>query len=35
MLVRASLGMTLAISLMGMVSNVWQLVALRLFVGLA
>ncbi|ARO23150.1 MFS transporter [Rhizobium sp. S9] len=35
MLVRASLGMTLAISLMGMAGNVWQLVALRLFVGLA
>ncbi|PDT28366.1 MFS transporter [Rhizobium sp. L9] len=35
MLVRASLGMTLAISLMGMAGDVWQLVALRLFVGLA
>lgn len=35
MLVRASLGMTVAISLMGMASNVWELVALRLFVGLA
>jgi MFS family permease len=35
MLVRASLGMTVAISLMGMAGNVWQLVALRLFVGLA
>ncbi|UWU15066.1 multidrug efflux MFS transporter [Rhizobium sullae] len=35
MLVRASLGMTIAISLMGMAGNVWQLVALRLFVGLA
>ncbi|SCW30523.1 Predicted arabinose efflux permease, MFS family [Rhizobium mongolense subsp. loessense] len=35
MLVRASLGMTIAISLMGMAENVWQLVALRLFVGLA
>ncbi|GAA3063713.1 multidrug efflux MFS transporter [Rhizobium viscosum] len=35
MLVRASLGMTIAISLMGMAGSVWQLVALRLFVGLA
>ena len=35
MLVRASIGMTVAISLMGMADNVWQLVALRLFVGLA
>lgn len=35
MLVRASLGMTIAISLMGMAGNIWQLVALRLFVGLA
>ncbi|ANL84025.1 multidrug efflux MFS transporter [Rhizobium phaseoli] len=35
MLVRASLGMTVAISLMGMAGNVWQLMALRLFVGLA
>ncbi|MBB2720011.1 MFS transporter [Rhizobium sophoriradicis] len=35
MLVRASLGMTLAISLMGMAGDIWQLVALRLFVGLA
>jgi MFS family permease len=35
MLVRASLGMTVAISLMGMASSVWQLVALRLFTGLA
>jgi MFS family permease len=35
MLVRASLGMTVAISLMGMAGNVWQLVALRLFTGLA
>lgn len=35
MLVRASLGMTVAISLMGMAGSVWQLVALRLFVGLA
>lgn len=35
MLVRASIGMTVAISLMGMAETVWQLVALRLFVGLA
>jgi len=35
MLVRASLGMTIAIALMGMAGNVWQLVALRLFTGLA
>jgi MFS family permease len=35
MLVRASLGMTVAIGLMGMVDSVWQLVALRLFTGLA
>ncbi|KQS75355.1 MFS transporter [Rhizobium sp. Leaf384] len=35
MLVRASLGMTIAIGLMGVAENVWQLVALRLFVGLA
>ena len=35
MLIRASLGMTVAISLMGMAGNVWELVALRLFVGLA
>ncbi|CZT36863.1 MFS transporter [Rhizobium sp. 9140] len=35
MLVRASLGMTVAIALMGVAENVWQLVALRLFVGLA
>ena len=35
MLIRASLGMTVAISLMGMAGNVWQLVALRLFTGLA
>ncbi|WP_025661073.1 multidrug efflux MFS transporter [Rhizobium sp. IBUN] len=35
MLVRASAGMTVAISLMGMADNVWQLMALRLFVGLA
>ncbi|GGF12275.1 MFS transporter [Aliidongia dinghuensis] len=35
MLVRASLGMAVAMSLMGMAENVWQLTALRLFVGLA
>ena len=35
MLVRASLGMAVAISLMGMAGNIWQLVALRLFTGLA
>jgi MFS family permease len=35
MLMRASLGMAVAISLIGMASNVWQLVALRLLVGLA
>jgi DHA1 family multidrug resistance protein-like MFS transporter len=35
MLVRASFGMTVAIALMGMAGNVWQLVALRLFTGLA
>ncbi|MEQ1953627.1 MFS transporter [Mesorhizobium yinganensis] len=35
MLIRASLGMFVAISLMGMAQDVYQLVALRLFVGLA
>ena len=35
MLVRASLGMAVCMSLMGMVQSVWQLVALRLLVGLA
>ena len=35
MLVRASLGMAIAMSLIGMATNVWQLVALRLFAGLA
>lgn len=35
MLVRASLGMALAISLMGMAGNIWQLVGLRLLAGLA
>ena len=35
MLVRASLGMAVAMSLIGMAHDVWQLVALRLFAGLA
>jgi MFS family permease len=35
MLVRASLGMAVAMSLIGMAGNVWQLVALRLFAGFA
>ncbi len=35
MLVRASLGMAVTVSLMGMVTNIWQLVGLRLLVGLA
>lgn len=35
MLIRASLGMAIAMSLIGMVTSVWQLVALRLFVGIA
>ena len=35
MLVRASLGMAVCMSLMGMVQSVWQLVALRLLIGLA
>jgi MFS family permease len=34
MLVRASLGMTIAMSLIGMAHTVWQLVALRLLAGL-
>jgi MFS family permease len=34
MLIRASLGMTVAMSLMGMTHDVWQLVALRLLTGL-
>lgn len=34
MLIRASLGMAVAMSLMGLVQNIWQLVALRLLVGL-
>jgi MFS family permease len=33
MLMRASLGMAVAISLIGMAGNVWQLVGLRLLVG--
>jgi len=35
MLIRASLGMAVAMSLIGMVHNVWELVALRLFAGFA
>ncbi|MGI6851265.1 multidrug efflux MFS transporter [Mesorhizobium sp. 1B3] len=35
MLVRASLGMAVAMSLIGMAENVWELVGLRLFAGLA
>lgn len=35
MLVRASLGMAVAMSLIGMASSVWELVGLRLFAGLA
>lgn len=35
MLVRASLGMAIAMSLIGMATDIWQLVALRLFAGLA
>ncbi|MEW6639118.1 MAG: multidrug efflux MFS transporter [Pseudomonadota bacterium] len=35
MLIRASLGMAIAMPLIGMAHDVWQLVALRLFVGLA
>lgn len=34
MLVRASLGMAIAMSLIGMAHNIWQLVALRLLAGL-
>lgn len=34
MLIRASLGMAIAMSLIGMAHNVWQLVALRLMAGL-
>ncbi len=35
MLVRASFGMAVTVSLMGLVTNMWQLVGLRLLVGLA
>lgn len=35
MLVRASLGMAVAMSLIGMATSVWELVGLRLFAGLA
>jgi MFS family permease len=35
MLIRASLGMAVAMSLIGMAHNVWELVALRLFAGFA
>ncbi len=35
MLIRASLGMAVAQSLMGMAGNIWQLVGLRLFAGFA
>ena len=35
MLVRASFGMAVAISLMGIADNIWQLVAFRLLIGLA
>jgi MFS family permease len=35
MLIRASIGMTIAMSAIGMAGNVWQLVALRLFAGIA
>jgi len=35
MLVRASLGMAICVLLMGLASNIWQLVGLRLLVGLA
>jgi MFS family permease len=34
MLIRASLGMSIAMTLLGMAHNVWQLVALRLLAGL-
>jgi MFS family permease len=34
MLIRASLGMAIGMSLMGLVGNVWQFFGLRLFVGL-
>ena len=35
MLIRASLGMAVAMSLIGMAHNVWELVGLRLFAGIA
>lgn len=35
MLIRASLGMAISMSLIGMAQNVWQLVGLRLFAGIA
>lgn len=35
MLLRASLGMAICVSVMGFASNIWQLVGLRLLVGLA
>lgn len=35
MLVRASLGMAIVMSLMGFATNIWQLVFLRLLAGLA
>ncbi|MCZ2899553.1 MFS transporter [Burkholderia thailandensis] len=35
MLMRASLGMAVVVSAMGLVTDIWQLVALRLLVGLA
>ncbi|MEP9373052.1 multidrug efflux MFS transporter [Mesorhizobium sp. KR1-2] len=35
MLIRASLGMAVSMSLIGMAQNVWQLVGLRLFAGIA
>ncbi len=35
MLIRASLGMAMAMSLIGMAHNVWELVGLRLFAGFA
>ncbi|WP_176091183.1 multidrug efflux MFS transporter [Burkholderia ambifaria] len=35
MLIRASFGMAIMVALMGFVANIWQLIALRLLVGLA
>jgi MFS family permease len=35
MLIRASLSMTVCVSLMGLAANIWQLVGLRLLLGLA